>query len=186
MWRALYAAIFGAPTLAPAQTVAAVPTVIADIGDKPAARIRRPEKHQTPVHKLPIEDALHVDLGEGTGWSIGIVGESHRQTALRDLSAGRRRRDEPVHFLVALIPEPTNPYDANAIRVDILRGDQVGYLARDDAAAYGLVLTAVTAAGKLGVCRAKLIGGTAGKPSLGVVIDLGDPHVLLARFGQPF
>lgn len=117
---------------------------------------------------------------------MGIVGESHRQTALRDLSAGRRRRDEPVHFLVALIPEPTNPYDANAIRVDILRGHQVGYLSREDAAAYRLALTAVTAAGKLGVCRAKLIGGTAGKPSIGVVIDLVDPNVLLARFGQPF
>lgn len=61
-----------------------------------------------------------------------------------------------------------------------------GYLAREDAAAYRLVLAAVSATGKKGVCRAKLIGGTSEKPSIGVMIDLLDPDALLARFGQPF
>jgi hypothetical protein len=91
-----------------------------------------------------------------------------------------------VNFLVELVPEPTNPVDANAIRVDVLGGVQVGYLAREDAAAYRLVLAAVGPTGKKAVCRAKLIGGTSEKPSIGVMIDLLDPGALLARFGQPF
>lgn len=95
-----------------------------------------------------------------------------------------------MHFLVALIPEPTNPYDPNAIRVDVLRGSQAGYLAREDAVAYRLAMDAVQSSGKQGVCRAKLIGGTPAKPSFGVVIDLLDPTALLARLGasneQPF
>jgi hypothetical protein len=42
-------------------------------------------------------------------------------------------------------------------------------------------------AGKRACCRAKLIGGSKGKPSLGVMIDLREPNDLLSAIDpQPF
>jgi hypothetical protein len=140
------------------------------------------------VRDLPISDESHIDLGSGAGFTMGIVGESYRQRTLRALSAGRRERDEEVTFTVALVREPENPYDPNAVRVDLVGGEQVGYLAREDAAAYQLALRAIPA-GNVGVCRARLIGGTPDKPSFGVMIDLQSPEALLNILppgGQPF
>lgn len=169
---------------------------------QPDARLSEPEqglarataprsvpKHAIRVDQLEVDDEHHCDLGTGQGCSVAIVGESYRQTPLRELSAGRREHGDEVRFIAAVTPEPTNPYDANAVKIDILNGAQVGYLSRDDAAAYGLALKAVATSGKKGVCRARLIGGTPDKPSIGVLLDLADPQVLIAKFsvgGQPF
>jgi hypothetical protein len=149
----------------------------------------RAPKYAIRIDQLELDDGDHCDLGTGHGYAVAIVGESYRQTALRDLSAGRRLRGEEVRFTAAVTPEPTNPYDANAVRIDILNGVQIGYLSREDAAAYALVLKTVIATGKQGVCRARLIGGTADKPSIGVLLDLSNPEGLAAKFspgGQPF
>lgn len=146
-------------------------------------------KHAIRVDHLEVDDEHHCDLGTGQGCTVAIVGESYRQTPLRELSAGRRERGDEVRFIAAVSPDPTNPYEANAVRIDILNGAQVGYLSRDDAAAYALALKAVATCGKKGVCRARLIGGTPDKPSIGVLLDLADPQVLIAKFsvgGQPF
>lgn len=70
---------------------------------------------------------------EGDGsYSLGVVGESHYQSALIDI-AGRHTPDgHTVHCQAILYPEDDNPFDANAVRVEI-GGDAVGYIARDDA-----------------------------------------------------
>jgi len=119
---------------------------------------------------------------------MAVVGESRRQTALRNLSAGRRERYEQVHFTVVLRAEPDNEYDPNAIAVHIQSGGaMVGYLAREDAEAYQQVFLALAECRKSAVCRARLIGGTATKPSFGVMIDLDAPATLLERVSpQPF
>ena len=187
------------------QLQARPPTVIIQGDDGPAAHIQAPVsrvntstrsttafKHRpkagTTVDELPLNDEQRVDVGTGRGCGFAIVGESYRQVALQELSAGRRVRGEEVHFIATLIPEPTNAYDPNAIRVDIQNGKQVGYLSRDDAAAYQLVIHAIVTGGKRAICRAKLIGGTTDKPSIGVMIDLDEPNALLARApsDQPF
>jgi hypothetical protein len=150
-------------------------------------RVMRRAVGTVRVRDLDISDDQHTDLGTGAGYTMGIAGESYRQTALRKLSNGRRERGEDVFFVAVLVHEPENQYDRNAIRVDIQGGDQVGYLPREDAEAYHRVFAAVKQAGKVAVCRAKLIGGTPGKPSIGVVLDLDAPESILERVGgQPF
>jgi hypothetical protein len=153
-----------------------------------ATAFHQPLKHAVRIDQLGLDDEHHCDLGTGQRYAMAIVGESYRQTALRELSAGRRLRGEEVRFIAAVTPEPMNSYDTSAVRIDILNGAHIGYLAREDAVAYALALKAVNATGKQGVCRARLIGGTPDKPSIGVQLDLHDPETLIARFstGGPF
>ncbi len=91
---------------------------------------------------------------------LQAVGESHYQEALWTIVGGHR--SEPVHFdtHALLEPEPDNPYDPNAIRV-VIAGHLVGYLSRDDAAAYrpGLLqLQKADATGRVAL-EAAIIGG---------------------------
>lgn len=174
------------PVAWPSESVRTVPPLTA-----PTGRTRRSSQRvsSTRLTDLPIGDERHVDLGSGRGYSTGITGESRRQAVLRRLSAGRRERGDDVSFIAVLIPEPENPYDPNAVRVDIQGGDQIGYLAREDAMDYRTVFKALAETQKVGVCRAKLIGGTSDKPSFGVMVDLKAPDALLAAVapgGQPF
>lgn len=57
-----------------------------------------------------------------------VVGESHYQPALRKLKASQSK----PFFRAKLVPEDSNPYDNQAVRVDI-DGQTVGYLPREDA-----------------------------------------------------
>ncbi len=64
---------------------------------------------------------------------LAVVGESHCQDALE------ATREVCTHefegrpaFTAALVPEPDNPYDENAVAVWGPRG-RLGYLSRDDA-----------------------------------------------------
>lgn len=129
-----------------------------------------------------------IDLGTGHGFTLGIVGESYRQTALRALAGDRRRLGEEVLFVAVLSPEHENDYDTNAIRVDVEGGSQIGYLSRKDAVAYRDVLAAVATQGAVAISRAQLIGGTPDKPSIGAMLDLEDPSELLKTLSnvQPF
>jgi hypothetical protein len=67
--------------------------------------------------------------------TLEVVGESNYQDALWKIVGGFRR--DPVRFscTAVLLPEPSNHYDGNAIRV-IAENHLVGYLAREDAAVY--------------------------------------------------
>jgi hypothetical protein len=67
--------------------------------------------------------------------TLEVVGESFYQAALWQIVGGftRERVREPCRAV--LVPEPTNPHDANAVQV-IVAGQLVGHLSRQDAAAY--------------------------------------------------
>lgn len=98
---------------------------------------------------------------------MNVAGESHYQEALRELvedAEGEVRH--PVD--AALVPEPENPHDPNAIRVEI-EGRLVGYLPRAQAVAYGTVVAAIAGRGRTAVCEA-MIAGRAGV--LGVFVRL--------------
>ena len=164
---------------------------------KPAARLSRvllgtanstadtvaPQRPRAFAARKPFE------LGTGAGFTVGIVGESYRQTALRAIAAGRRRRGEEVVIDATVYAEVTNAYDPNAVRVDDVNGQHLGYLSREDAAAYRDLFGALHSKGRVGHCRAKLIGGTAERPSIGVILDLEEHTELSARLAaedQPF
>jgi hypothetical protein len=131
-----------------------------------------------------------VDLPPGGGtFSVGVVGESYRQHALKALAGDRRQRGEQVFFSAVLVPEPTNQFDSNAVRVHIQGGAHVGYLSREDAIDYRAGMAVLIARHAAGLCPAKLIGGGSGKPTIGVVLDLASPDVMLSAVApneQPF
>ena len=119
-------------------------------------------------------DLRALDCGEKDGGcGFAIVGESNYQPALRRIA--KRGRS----FRAVLIPEPSNPYDPNAIRVCAEGGGTIGHLSRENALEYREVFALLSRYDHVGACRAKLIGGTPGKPTFGVLIDLRDAEELL-------
>lgn len=106
---------------------------------------------------------------------LEVVGESHYQDALWRIVGGRRL--EPVrHPIEAVLElEPHNVYDGNAICVRI-EGEVVGYLSRDDAAAYreGLVRLIEASSSRLVALEGQIVGGGPrgnGIGFLGVFLD---------------
>jgi HIRAN domain len=63
---------------------------------------------------------------------VRVVGTSHYQDALLDLTGGRAGDEEiRVQKVALFVPEPDNPHDPNAIAITI-DGRLVGYLSRDE------------------------------------------------------
>lgn len=108
-----------------------------------------------------------------------VVGESHYQPALVAAAAGTQVAEGDFsggpEVIAALVPEPRNPHDRNAVRVDIA-GRTVGYLPREDAARYVRPLGALAQRGVLGTCPARIMGG--GDLWYGVFLQLAPPDVV--------
>jgi hypothetical protein len=106
-----------------------------------------------------------------------VVGESHCQSVLARL----QRRCVPgiegrPSFPVALVPEPTNPYDEHAVAV-VSDAGRVGYLPREDARRYGPSLRALAAQGfDGGSCVGLLNGGQRDRPNFGVTLCVAYPE----------
>jgi hypothetical protein len=101
-----------------------------------------------------------------------VKGESHYQEALgatRGHCSGVFE-GQPA-FVAALVPEPENPYDPNAVAVYSPAG-KLGYLPRERAPEYREVFDQLTRLGYHGAgCAAHLTGGDGGR-SYGVVLRL--------------
>ncbi len=84
----------------------------------------------------PIADVV-VDADDGVFFAeLDVVGESYRQDAL-GLVAGPKRYDGVQRRVgVTLRCEPDNPYDCNAVRVEVM-GQHVGYIGRHQAEVLG-------------------------------------------------
>lgn len=115
---------------------------------------------------------------------VKVVGESHCQPALQALSSECiRGPDERPAFPAALVPEPDNPVDPDAIAVHSPKG-RVGYLAREDAQRYVRTMRAVREAGyDGGSCTGLLNGGDRDRPSYGVVLQLAHPELCELHLG---
>lgn len=88
--------------------------------------------------------------------SIEVVGESNYQAALLAVSGGKTP-DGPAQteHLAQLVAEPSNPYDRNAVRVEI-DGRLVGYLPRQFAGRLSAVLREIEGPA---MCQARITGG---------------------------
>lgn len=92
-----------------------------------------------PVQLSPVVSVSSELRGDGR---LQVVGESFYQEALEIVARGDTFEREIASHLpvrVVLVPEPENPFDDNAVRVDVSRGEaslKVGYLAREQAAQY--------------------------------------------------
>jgi hypothetical protein len=129
-----------------------------------------------------------VDLGDGVGFEMGIVGEGYYGVEIRRIAGRPQAGGASVEFTVTLLPEPTNQYDPNAVVVLSDRSRTIGYLSREHAVDYAPVFTALAAHGQVAQCRAKMFGGTKAKPNIGVWLDIDPVEELLARLtnDQPF
>lgn len=72
---------------------------------------------------------------ERGSFKVEVVGESNYQAALERICGGRSRDGAEKYVTATLVPEDSNPYDENAVRVDI-GGVTVGYLSRHAAKTY--------------------------------------------------
>lgn len=135
-----------------------------------------PRWRETPTRKW------QADAGHGVSATmtyttahsgfVAVVGESHYQDALRALT---RRQPPDGVFTARLVPEPDNPYDANAVAVCADGdGSKVGYLSREVAKSYQARLARLAAPV---TCPARLTGMDAAM--LGVVLDFEDVRVAL-------
>jgi len=107
---------------------------------------------------------------------IAAVGESFYQPALLAICGARAGEEVGHECFAALVLEPDNPHDPNAVRVEV-QGRQVAHLSRSDALAYRPALVAVEAAGRVIICPAFIAGRGAGSetPNLGVFLHLPSP-----------
>jgi hypothetical protein len=115
-----------------------------------------------------------LDIGSATGnCNFNIVGESQYQGRLRNISTSGRS------FTALLMPEPTNAFDPNAIRVVAEGGDTIGYLSREDAVHYAPVFELLAQHNRVGTCQARLTGGVGEKRSFGVLLSVREVDELL-------
>ena len=116
-----------------------------------------------------------VRLEENQG-CVDVVGESNYQPALEAIT-GRQEWVEVRHECTAvLVLEPSNPYDPNAVRVEI-KGQLVGYLSRQDAISYGPYLRQLAKDRQLPCCQALISGRGAGSQTqnMGVFLYMAPP-----------
>lgn len=111
-------------------------------------------------------------IGDSDGYFQSVAGESHHQDVLQAIKHDAPRPAGQVEFTAFLRPERNNPYDANAIGVFDREHGQVGYLPREDAARFRPIADRLLARGRCIACPARLTGGTADKPYIGVTLSL--------------
>ncbi len=113
---------------------------------------------------------------EGSGdYDFEIVGEASYQDALEAICGGRTDWSQEKPVIATLIHEDRNPYDDQAIRVDV-EGRTVGYLTRAGARQYRKWLAAQGYAGRTATCSALIVGGwdrdDRGRGHFGIKLDL--------------
>ncbi len=103
------------------------------------------------------ESELPVIEGDGE-YSTDIVGESHYQDALEKMCGGRTREGQEKKVMAILTYEDSNPYDNQAIRVDI-ENQTVGHLDRELARKLRKILSKRGFKGSRIECGAMIVGG---------------------------
>jgi hypothetical protein len=97
-------------------------------------------------------------LATEESFDLPVVGESHYQEALEAICGKRSDNGEDRIVDASLVLEDSNPYDAQAVRVDI-QGKTVGYLSREDARRFREHhVQAGEASGPI-TCKARIQGG---------------------------
>ena len=112
------------------------------------------------------------DVGRFGDIRVDVVGESHYQPAIRAACNWKPGADTLFDCVAELVPEPTNPYDRNAIKVTI-DGTCVGHLSRQDAVTLGPAVREAIKRQGSGMCRAVIAGrANSDTDNLGVFLHL--------------
>lgn len=119
----------------------------------------------------PVLPREFFGLVPSDGDAYEVVGESRYQDGIRRVLREYDADLDPSHFSVMLIPEPLNPVNRNAVRVDLFYNEAVekcGYLPRERAYQWHGLLLRNADQGFVTVMTAKVFGGTPQKPLYGV------------------
>lgn len=87
-----------------------------------------------------------------------LVGEFYYQSAFKKLVENHGDRGAYFECLATLIPENTNAFDNQAVRIDI-KGMTVGYFNRNDARRFRIRLNTKKLTGQITSCNAVIEGG---------------------------
>lgn len=92
------------------------------------------------------------------GFEYNIVGTSFYQDALQKVAGDHTGKMARVRTIAHLVPDPKNPHDDKAVRVDIA-GHTVGHLSREDARSFRRRLGAKKIGPNTTTCAAEVWGG---------------------------
>jgi hypothetical protein len=123
-----------------------------------------------------------------------VAGEFARIDGIHKAIGRKPKRDEEIELtdlVAALVPEPSNPHDVNAVMVQI-SGQHVGYLEKEDAARYNEVTRQVWDAGFVAATGARVWASARDvwdskklKHVARVTLALNEPHLLLPLNDPP-
>lgn len=117
-----------------------------------------------------------------SGPPVEVKGEASYQAALSAICGGKCEDGHYRRVEAHLVPEPTNKYDANAVKV-LVEGRLVGYLGRPNAAACRPVMQLLHRQGRPGICEATIRGGwdrgNGDEGHFGIWLELAEPGELL-------
>jgi HIRAN domain len=102
--------------------------------------------------------AAEIRLTGSGGFRLMVVGEASYQDNIEQICGGRTTESVDRMETAHLILENSNPYDRNAVSVEI-NGLKVGYLNREDAKAYRTYLESKGQPNAIGTCHANIRGG---------------------------
>lgn len=129
------------------------------------ATVAKQEHAMAPAYAWPRCDAFEME----------VTGESHHQRALKALAGDHGDEAARQEVVATLVPDDANPYDINAVRVEI-GGQLVGYVPREDAPVYRERLKECAGAVVAATCGAIVMGGFIGRDgdraSYGVRLDI--------------
>lgn len=145
---------------------------------------RRPEQATALEPVEPSRGRAFTLLGaDGYPW-MEVQGEFARMSAIHMVIGRAPRLDEEIELpalSAELRPEPTNPYDPNAVMV-IINGWHVGYMPKEEALRYHVPLARLVAAGIAPVAKARLwattrrdYSGAGTKAHARITLALGAP-----------
>jgi hypothetical protein len=129
-------------------------------------------------------NAYRIIQGKGDSLAtVEVVGESRYRSAI-EAAAGKRADGHFTIVDAALVWEPENRYDPNAIAV-VIGGRTCGYFPRDKAAAYRPAFAMLAERGLVGYARGEVRGGwrmdDGSWADFGIRIRLARPAELLAH-----
>ena len=88
---------------------------------------RNRDTEQSAIAQTPTNETVKAHIHQGTE-DLEVVGESAYQDVLWIICGGRKGDQIRCPTVAVLVPEPTNPYDANAISV-LIDGSNKGRIA---------------------------------------------------------
>ena len=124
------------------------------VGGAPLPSVEPPARERRDL-RSPSLPAGYRHLIQGP--PLGVVGESQYRDAIEN-AVGRRAEGHQDIVDAAMVWEPSNPYDANAVAIQI-EGRTCGYLARANAKRYRAVMEWCQSEGFVPVVRGDIYGG---------------------------